>query len=70
MFNLLFLAVFILAFCLFYRILSPFLTTLAWAAITMIIIVILVIILLSGFFLNLIAKELADVYNYCEQFIK
>ncbi len=95
LFNLVFLATVILAFYLFYRILSPFLTTLAWAviltiifyplfqilnrvfrqrrglaAITMTIVVIIVIIFPSGFLLNLIANELIDVYNYCEQFIK
>ncbi|MBW2038014.1 MAG: AI-2E family transporter [Deltaproteobacteria bacterium] len=95
LFNLLFLALVILAFYLFYRILSPYLSTLAWAviltiifyplfkvvnnafhhrrglaAIAMTIVVIVVIIIPSGFLLNLIANELIDVYNYCEQLVK
>jgi predicted PurR-regulated permease PerM len=93
--NLLFLAIIILAFYLFYRILSPYLSLLAWAviltiifypvfkvinkfyrnrrewaAITMTIIVIVVIVLPSGFLLNLIARELIDIYQYCEEFIR
>jgi predicted PurR-regulated permease PerM len=95
LFNLLFLAVVILAFYLLYRILSPYFITLAWAviltilfyplfkvltkafkrrrgaaAITMTLIVIVVIILPSGFFLNLIAKEVVGIYNYSEEFIR
>lgn len=95
LFNLLFLAVVIMAFYLLYRIFSPFLLTLAWAAIlviifyplftlvnrlyrnrrewaalTMTIIVIIAIVIPSGFLLNLIARELIDVYQYSEQFIK
>jgi predicted PurR-regulated permease PerM len=95
LFNLLFLAVVILAFYLLYRILAPYLLTLAWAviltilfyplfkvfnrafkqrrgtaAITMTTIVIVVIILPSGFLLNLIAREMLDIYTYSEEFIK
>jgi predicted PurR-regulated permease PerM len=95
LFNLLFLALVIMAFYLFYRILSPFLSTLAWAAIltiifyplfkivnrlfrnrrawaalTMTIAVIIVIVIPSGFLLNLVAKELLDIYHYSEQAIK
>jgi predicted PurR-regulated permease PerM len=94
LFNLLFLAVFFLAFYLLYRILAPFLITLAWAtiltilfhplfkrlnkafkqqrgiaAITMTIIVIVVIIIPSGFLLNLIAKEVVNIYHYTEAFV-
>ena len=94
LFNLLFLAVVILAFYLLYRIFAPFLVTLAWAAIltilfhplfkrlnkafkqqrgvaaiTMTIIVIVVIIIPSGFLLNLIAREVVDIYNYSEAFV-
>lgn len=95
LFHLLFLALVILAFYLFYRILSPYLSTLAWgiiltiifyplfkivnkafhhrrglAAITMTIVVIVAIIFPAVFLLNLMAKELVDVYHYCEQFVK
>jgi predicted PurR-regulated permease PerM len=95
LFNLLFLAVVILAFYLLYRIFAPYLVTLAWAAIltilfhplfkrlnkafkqrrgaaamTMTIIVIFVIILPSGFLLNLIAREVVDIYNYSEAFVR
>ena len=95
LFNLLFLAVVILAFYLLYRIFAPFLVTLAWAAIltilfhplfkrlnkafkqqrgvaaiTMTIIVIVVIIIPSGFLLNLIAREVVDIYNYSEAFVR
>jgi predicted PurR-regulated permease PerM len=95
LFNLLFLTVFILAFYLLYRILAPYLVTLAWtailtilfypffkrlnkafkeqrvvAAITMTIIVIVVIIIPSGFLLNLIAREVVDIYNYSEAFVR
>jgi len=95
LFNLLFLALVILAFYLLYRIFSPFLLTLAWAAIlviifyplftfvnrlyrnrrewaaiTMTIVVIIAIVIPSGFLLNLIARELIDVYQYSEQFIR
>ncbi len=95
LFNLIFLAVVILVFYLLYRILAPFLLTLAWAvivtilffplfkvlkrafkqrrglaAITMTIIVIFVIILPSGFLLNLIAREVVDIYNYSEAFVR
>lgn len=95
LFNLLFMALVIAAFYLFYRIMSPYFSTLAWAAIltiifyppfkmvnrlyrnrrgwasiTMTVLVIIVIILPSGFLLNLIARELIDVYLYSEQFIR
>jgi predicted PurR-regulated permease PerM len=95
LFNLLFLALVIMAFYLFYRILSPFLSIIAWAAIltiifyppfkivnrlyrnrrawaalTMTIVVIIAIIIPAGFLLNLIAKELLDIYQYSEQFIR
>jgi predicted PurR-regulated permease PerM len=95
LFNLLFLAVVIMAFYLLYRIFSPYLSILAWAAIlviifyplftvvnrlyrnrrewaaiTMTVIVIIAIVIPSGFLLNLIARELIDVYQYSEQFIK
>jgi predicted PurR-regulated permease PerM len=95
LFNLIFLAVVILAFYLLYRMFAPFLITLAWAviltilfhplfkrlnkafkqhrgaaAITMTVIVIFVIILPSGFLLNLIAREVVDIYNYSEAFIR
>jgi predicted PurR-regulated permease PerM len=95
LFNLIFLAVVILAFYLLYRILSPYLVTLVWAiiltilfyplfkvlnrafkqrrgtaAITMTIIVIFVIVLPSGFLLNLIAREVLDIYTYCEKFVR
>jgi predicted PurR-regulated permease PerM len=95
LFNLLFLAVVFLAFYLLYRILAPYLVTLAWAtiltillhplfkrltkafkqqrgvaAITMTIIVIVVIIIPSGFLLNLIAREVLDIYNYSEAFVR
>ena len=94
LFNLLFLAVVILAFYLLYRIFAPYLVTLAWAviltilfhplfkrlnkalkqqrgaaAITMTIIVAVAIILPSGFLLNLIAREVVDIYNYSEAFV-
>jgi predicted PurR-regulated permease PerM len=94
LFNLLFMALVIMAFYLFYRILSPFLSILAWAAIltiifyplfsvtnrlygnrrgwaalTTTIVVIIAIVIPSGFLLNLIAKELIHIYQYCEQFI-
>jgi predicted PurR-regulated permease PerM len=95
LFNLLFLAVVILAFYLLYRIFAPYLVTLAWAAIltilfhplfkrlnkafkqrrgaaamTITIIVIFVIVLPSGFLLNLIAREVVDIYNYSEAFVR
>ena len=95
LFNLLFLAVLIMAFYLLYRIFSPFLLTLAWAviltilfhplfkrlnkalrhrrgaaAITMTIIVLVVIILPSGFLLNVLARQVLDIYNYSEEFIR
>ena len=95
LFNLLFLAVVIMAFYLLYRIFSPFLLTLAWAviltilfhplftrlnkafkhqrgvaAITMTIVVIVVIILPSGFLLNALARQVLDIYNYSEEFIR
>ena len=95
MYNLLFLAVVILAFYFLYRILASYLVTLAWAAIltilfyplfkwfnkvfkrrrggaaiTMTIIVIVVIIIPSAFILNLIAKEVVDIYNYSEAFVR
>jgi predicted PurR-regulated permease PerM len=95
LFNLLFIALVILAFYLFYRILSPFLSTLAWAAIltiifyplfkivnrlfrdrrawaalAMTIAITIAIIIPSGFLLNLVAKELLDIYQYSEQAIK
>ena len=95
LFNLLFLAVVIMAFYLLYRIFSPFLITLAWAviltihfhplftrlnkvlrhqrgvaAITMTIIVIVVIILPSGFLLNVLARQVLDIYTYSEEFIR
>jgi predicted PurR-regulated permease PerM len=95
LFNLIFLAVVILAFYLLYRMFAPYLVTLAWAAIltiifyplfkrlntafkqhrgaaaiTMTIIVAVAIILPSGFLLNLIAKEVVDIYNYSEAFIR
>jgi len=95
LFNLLFLAVVIMAFYLLYRIFFPFLLTLAWAviltilfhplftrlnkvlkyqrgaaAITMTIIVIVVIILPSGFLLNILARQVLDIYNYSEEFIR
>lgn len=95
LFNLLFLAVVIMAFYLLYRIFSPFLLTLAWAviltilfhplftrlnkafrhqrgaaAITMTIIVIVVIILPSGFILNVLARQVLDIYTYSEEFIR
>jgi predicted PurR-regulated permease PerM len=94
LFNLLFLALVILAFYLFFRILSPFFSILAWAAIltiifyplfkivnrlfgnrrvwaalTMTVLVIVAIVIPSGFLLNLIARELLDIYKYCEQAI-
>jgi predicted PurR-regulated permease PerM len=94
LFNLLFIALVILAFYLFFRILSPFFSILAWAAIltiifyplfkivnrlfgnrrvwaalTMTIAVIIAIIIPSGFLLNLIARELLNIYKYCEQAI-
>jgi predicted PurR-regulated permease PerM len=92
LFNLLFLALVIMAFYLFFRILSPFFSILAWAAIltiifyplfsvtnrlfrnrrawaalTTTIVVIIAIVIPAGFLLNLIAKELLDIYQYCEQ---
>jgi predicted PurR-regulated permease PerM len=95
LFNLLFIALVIIAFYLFYRILSPFLSTLAWAAIltiifyplfkivnrlfrnrrawaalTMTIAVTIAIVIPAGFLLNLVAKELLDIYQYSEQIIK
>jgi predicted PurR-regulated permease PerM len=94
LFNLLFIALIILAFYLFYRILAPFLSILVWAAILTIIsyplfsfadrlyqgrrgwaaltttlIVIIAIVIPSGFLLNLFARELLHIYQYCEQFI-
>jgi predicted PurR-regulated permease PerM len=94
LFNLLFLALVILAFYLFFRIMSPFFSILAWAAIltiisyplfkrvnrlfgnrrvwaalTMTIAVIVAIVIPAGFLLNLIARELLDIYKYCEQAI-
>src|SRR4030042_3858503 len=95
LFNLLFLALVILAFYLFFRILSPFFSFLAWAAIltiifyplfkivnrlygnrrvwaalTMTIAVIIAIVIPAGFLLNLVAKELLDIYQYSEQLIR
>ncbi len=95
LFNLLFIALVIMAFYLFFRILSPFFSILAWAAIltiifyplfkivnrlygnrrawaalTMTIAVIIAIIIPAGFLLNLVAKELLDIYQYCAQLIK
>jgi predicted PurR-regulated permease PerM len=95
LFNLLFLALVIVAFYLFFRILSPFFSILAWAAIltiifyplfkivnrlygnrrawaalTMTVIVVIVIVIPSAFLLNLVAGELLDIYQYCEQFIR
>jgi predicted PurR-regulated permease PerM len=95
LFNLLFLALVIVAFYLFFRILSPFFSILAWAAIltiifyplfkivnrlygnrrawaalTMTIAVIIAIVIPAGFLLNLVAKELLDIYQYSEQLIK
>ncbi|MCJ7547787.1 MAG: AI-2E family transporter [Deltaproteobacteria bacterium] len=95
LFNLLFLALVIMAFYLFFRILSPFFSIFAWAAIltiifyplfkivnrlygnrrvwaalTMTIAVIIAIIIPAGFLLNIVAKELLDIYQYCEQLIK
>jgi predicted PurR-regulated permease PerM len=95
LFNLLFLVLVIIAFYLFYRILSPFLSTLAWAAIltiifyplfkivnrffrnrrawaalTMTIAVTIAIVIPSGFLLNLVARELLDIYKYSEQVIR
>jgi predicted PurR-regulated permease PerM len=92
--NLLFIALVIIAFYLFYRILFPFFSTLAWAAIltiifyplfkrvnrllrsqrawaalAMTIAVTIAIVIPSGFLLNLIAKELLDIYKYSEQAI-
>lgn len=92
LFNLLFLALVIMAFYLFFRILSPFFSILAWAAILtiifyplfkivnrllgnrrvwaalmMTIVVIIAIVIPAGFLLNLIARELLDIYKYCEQ---
>jgi len=94
LFNLLFIALVIMAFYLFFRILSPFFSILAWAAIltiifyppfklvnrffrnrrawaalTMTIVVIIAIVIPAGFLLNLIARELLDIYQYCEQSI-
>jgi len=40
------------------------------AAITMTIIVLVVIILPSGFLLNVLARQVLDIYNYSEEFIK
>jgi len=40
------------------------------AATVMTIVVIFMMMLPSAFFLNLLAKEVVDVYNYCEQFIR
>ncbi len=95
LFNLLFLALVILAFYLFFRILSPFFSILvwaailtiifyplfkivnrlygnrrAWAALTMTFAVIIAIIIPAGFLLNLVAKELLDIYQYSEQLIR
>jgi predicted PurR-regulated permease PerM len=94
LFNLLFIALVIMAFYLFFRILSPFFSILAWAAIltiifyplfkvvnrlfrnrrawaalTMTIAVIVAIVIPAGFLLNLIARELLDIYKYSEQAI-
>ena len=94
-YNLSFLTLVIVAFYLFFRIMSPFIPTLAWAAILTILfypifkritrlfrdrrdlaaiamtsVVIIVIVLPSGFLLNLIAMEMIDIYQYCEQFIQ
>jgi predicted PurR-regulated permease PerM len=94
LFNLLFFALVIMAFYLFFRILSPFFSILAWAAIltiifyplfkrvnrlygnrrvwaalTMTIAVIVAIVIPAGFLLNLVAKELLDIYKYSEQAI-
>ncbi len=95
LFNLLFLVLVILAFYLFFRILSPFFSILAWAAIltiifyhlfkivvrlfrnrralaalAMTIAVTIAIVIPAGFLLNLVAKELLDIYQYSEQLIK
>jgi len=95
LFNLLFIALVIMAFYLFFRIMSPFFSIIAWAAIltiifyplfklvnrlyrnrrawaalTMTVIVIIAIVISSGFLLNLVARELIDLYQYSEQFIR
>jgi predicted PurR-regulated permease PerM len=94
LFNLLFMALVIMAFYLFYRILAPFLSILTWAAIltiifyplfavanrlfrdrrgwaalTTTIVITIAIVIPSGLLLNLVAKELRHIYQYCEQFI-
>ena len=94
LFNLLFMALVILAFYFFYRILAPFLSILAWAVILTIIfyplfsfvdrlyggrrgwaamtttlVVIIAIVITTRFLLNLFARELLHIYQYCEQFI-
>ena len=95
LFNLLFLAIFIVTFYLFYRILSPYLSTLSWAVIltilffplyrlvyklvrerrnlaaaVMTILVIVMIIFPAAGLFNILAKELVDVYAYCEDYVQ